>query len=166
MAPVDQYRKLDAARAAAGEYRLDGGTHGASGVDHIVCQHHVASRHIKRQGRAAHSGQVVFQTQIVAVETDVDTADGDVGLFDAADVITDAFGNRAAAAADAHQHYVLRALVLFHDLMGDTHQGAVQRRLVHELGFLSHLRHLLKGHKKSLPFPTRRTPGIRNPALC
>ena len=144
VAPVYQRRKLDSAGSAAGEHRLDSGAGGSARVQHVVHKDHIPVGDGAGQLRFFDHGAFGKLRQVVPVELDIDTAAGRLKPLDFADVLPDAPGDWLTPAADAHQHHIFRALVLLHDLVGDAHKRAAQRRLVHYLCF--------ELHRAALPF--------------
>ena len=80
--------------------------------------------------------------QVVAVERDVDDADGDGDALDLAQERGEAAGDVVAAAAQADEDDVGQALVLLEDLVGDAHEGAPDAGLVEYFRFRVHGRFL------------------------
>ena len=132
MAAVDQHGQLHAARPAMVEERVQRGADGAAGVEHIVADHHVAALHIEadrsRRNHRANAGR----GEIVAVKLDIEHARVHGPLFDAGDQLAQPFRQRNAAALDPHQGQILAAVALFHDLVGQAHQGALNLRGRHQ----------------------------------
>ena len=138
MPAVHQHRELYAARAAAGEHGLYRGARRAPGVQHVVRQHHVLRRHVEVELRPAHKGAFRDGRQIVPVKADVYTAAGNCHALYLLYVLLYHAGDRLTPAADADKHDVVHALVFLGDLVGDPHQRAAQRGLVHYLCFQLH----------------------------
>ena len=78
------------------------------------------------------------QRQIVAVECDVQRSDRH-GAFRLLDELTDALGQRHAAALNADQQQVFHALVVLDDLMRNALDGTAHRRFVHNVSLFAEL---------------------------
>ncbi len=135
---VDKDGELDAARAAAGKDGLDRGARRAPGIDDVVDEDDDLIRHVKGELRALDNGRVGQEGEIVPVKADIQTAAGNGAALDAPDIVADALGDRLAPAADADEDNVFHAAVLLDDLMGDAHERAAKRDLVHDLGLELH----------------------------
>ena len=118
--------ELDAARAAMVEERVQRGTNGAAGVEHIVDQHDIARVHIKADGARLHHRPYVVRGEIVAVEADVDVADRQVGAGQLTEERVEAAGQDGTASVDADDGEPRGLRVLLGDLMGDPSQGSPQ----------------------------------------
>ena len=62
--------------------------------------------------------------QVVAIERDVERADGDVFAGDLAQVVGDALGDRHAAAAHANERQIGKTAIMFEDFVGDSRERA------------------------------------------
>ena len=91
--------------------------------------------------------------EIVAVERDVHDADGDGGALDLEQKCGQAPGQVVAAAAQADEHDVCQALVLFEDFVRDAHQGTAHPGFVEYLGFCVHGRFLTSRDEFKVPKP-------------
>ena len=94
--------------------------------------HHVAALDIEADGSRRDHGANAGGGKVVAIELDVEHAGIDGALFDAGDQLAQPLGQRNAAALDAHQRQVFAAVALFHDLVGQAHQGALNLRGGHQ----------------------------------
>ena len=83
--------------------------------------------------------------EVVAIERDVQRADGNIDAIDAAHGLGDALGQRYAATADANEGKMLRAAAFLDNLMCQATQGAVDFGGGHQLGFFddAHVRVIL-----------------------
>lgn len=145
MAAVNEHAERNALRAAEIEKAVHGGANGASGVEDVVDEDEVHAVDAKGDiGRLQHGLGRDFR-EIVAIESDIESADGHVDAIDAAHGLGDALGERHAAAADADEGEMLRASAFFDNLMGQAAQGAVDLRGGHQLGFFddAHVRVIL-----------------------
>lgn len=133
VAAIDEHGQLDRPGTAEREDRLDRRAGGAAGVDHVVAEHDVAIGHVERQRGASGLGLLGDVAEIVAVESDVQTAAGHVLVLDLMDVAADTLGERLAPAADADEDDVVNPAVVLVDLVGNAHERAAHRRLVHDL---------------------------------
>ena len=100
VAAVDQYRQLNGQRAPEIGERVHGRANGAPGVQHVVHQHHVPgverAGNMRRLHRPALAG-----LEVVAVEGDVDGADGYVRAGVVLDEGAQPPGQRHPAGTDA-----------------------------------------------------------------
>ncbi len=84
VAAVDEHGELDAARASVIEEGVEGGTNGAAGVEDVVDQDDVLVLDVELHGAGADLGAMADGGEVVAVESDVEGADGDAVFLDAA----------------------------------------------------------------------------------
>ena len=104
---------------------------------HVVDQHHGAPVDVEADPRLVHLGRLGLQTDVVAVEGDVEHAHRHRGAFDALDLCGETPSEVVAAVGDTHQRDVAGALVTFDDLVGDAGEGTpdvvgVEQRAAHE----------------------------------
>ncbi len=124
MAPVDEYRELDALGATVVEERLDRCAHRASRVKHVVDDHHRRSRDVELDVRGVEHRSLGADREIVAVEADVDIADGDVLAADAGeDPVQTPCEDRAATVNSDQRRKPVR--IALDDLVADAREGAV-----------------------------------------
>ena len=83
--------------------------------------------------------------KVIAIQRDVEGADGYVDAVDAAHGARDALGERHSAAADADESKALCAPAFLHNLVGQALQGAVDLSRGHQLRFFddAHVRVML-----------------------
>ena len=102
VAAVDQHRQLNGQRTPEIRERVHGGANGASGVQHVIHQHHVPG--VERAGNMCRLQRPALAgLEVVAVERDVDGADGDLGAGVFLDEGAEPHGQRHAAGADADE---------------------------------------------------------------
>src|SRR5213078_2988420 len=133
-ATVDQYTERDAFGAPEIGQLVERGAHGAARIQHVVHDHRVLVRKVTRDVRLPDHGLGPDGLEIVAVQGDVERAARDLGggpcfLFD---VFGDAFSQLHAAALDANQHQVVRAVRQLDDFHGHTLQRPRHRAGVKE----------------------------------
>src|SRR5699024_7402513 len=122
VAAVDEDREAHDPGAAVVGQGVEGGTHGAAGVEHVVDEHDDpavdAGRGEARLVRRARGAAA----QVVAVHRHVEGADGHRLPLDLADELAESPRELHAAAGDAEQDDVLGTLVALDDLVGDAAQ--------------------------------------------
>src|SRR5690606_8024922 len=128
---VDQHGELDALWPAVVQDGVEGGSNRAAGEQDVVHQDDAAPRDRDRElGRAdARVGQ--GGRRVVAVQGDVDGAEGDRAL-ELPQVLREDLGDGHAAAADADQQQVFDSAVTLDDLPGDPPESAERVRAVQE----------------------------------
>ena len=119
------------------EQRVQRGARGASGVEHVVHQDDVLVLDVELHLALAHFGPVADGGEVVAIEGDVERADGHFGLLDAAQDLRQALRQRHAAAHDADQPEIVDAVVLLDDLVREPDDGALDFGGGHDLRFLA-----------------------------
>src|ERR1039457_2627386 len=142
---VDQHQQLHPGRAAVVEQRVQRGADGAAGVQHVVHQDDILTRHGKRNLRRAHHRLDVHRAQIVAIQVDVEDAHRDFPVFQALDLRRKPLRQRNAAAPDANKGELIQIFRLLQDLVSQPYQGPVDLRGAHELCFFAR-----DGHKGEL----------------
>ena len=128
VAAVDQDRELHGAGPAEVGQRVERGPDGAAGEEHVVDEDHPAAVDAagRQLGRAERAGGA--QPQVVAVEGDVERADGHLDVFEGADPLGQAAGQRDTPGRDAEQHGAGGAVGLLEDLMRDAVDHALRDR--------------------------------------
>ena len=119
VAAVDEDREPHGAGPAELGERVEGGADRATGVEHVVDEDDDLvvdatggdARAVRRAHRVA--------AQVVAVERDVELADGDRRPLDLLDARRETARERDAARGDAEEDEPLAALVAFEDLVTD-----------------------------------------------
>src|SRR5580692_1470481 len=135
MAAVDQDAERDALGPPEVEEAVHGGANGAAGVKHVVDEDEIHLVDAEADVGRLQNGLGRDFREIVAIESNVEGADGNVDAIDAAHGFGDALGQRYAAAADAYRSEVFRDAAFLDNLMGQTAQSAVDLRGGHQLGF-------------------------------
>src|SRR5277367_6630243 len=115
MAAVNQHAEADALGAAQIEETVHGGANGAAGVEHVVHDHQIAIIHAEADFVRVHDRLRSYGRKIVAIQSDVNRADGDFHAGEIFDGFREAFGERNAAAADPDQCEVIGAASFFYD---------------------------------------------------
>src|SRR5262249_26563670 len=125
VAAVGEDGELDAVGAAVVEQRLDGGAHGATGVEDVVDQHHghVVERELNVRGVDDRLALGTAPRDVVAVEGDVQVAEWNRRVDQALDQLAHARRNDRSAPVDSHHGDALTARLL-DDLVRDPHEGA------------------------------------------
>jgi hypothetical protein len=95
---VDHHRELDRARPADVDQGVHRGAHRASGVEHVVHQHHDLALDVHRDVAVADHRLVRDGGEIVAIERDVETPDHRGLALELCDLLGQALRNRIAAA--------------------------------------------------------------------
>ena len=125
MAAVDEYAERNALGAAEVEEAVHGGADGAAGVENVIDKDEVHAVDAKGNVGGLKNGLRRDFGEVVAIESDVEGADGDVDAVNAAHGLGNALGEGYATAADADQGKMLGAAAFLDNLMGQTPQGAV-----------------------------------------
>ena len=118
VAAVDEDRELDRPGATELGERVHGGAHGAAGVEHVVDEHHDPAGDVDGDLGGA-GGRDRPEADVVAVEGDVEGADGDVEVLELRDGVGEAAGDGQTPGVETHEHDVVGATVALHDLVGD-----------------------------------------------
>src|SRR5262249_13093998 len=132
MAAVPEHGEPDRLRTSEVDQRVERGAHRAAGGKHVGDEHPDMIRDgLRELGRLDHRLRR-DGGEVVAIERDVDDAEGHRMPFHLFDLFGDALADGDAAAADADDHQVLRAAVFFEDLDGHApdragHAGAVEQ---------------------------------------
>src|SRR5262249_58271307 len=144
---VDEDRELHGLRPAEIDDGVERRADRPSREEHVVDEDDGLALDGERNLRAAHHGDPAH-AEVVAVERDVERADGERRAVDAGDGGGKPLGEGDAASAQPHEGQVLGAAVALQDLVGDTGEGSV------EGGFVENLRLVSKatsvGHRLSL----------------
>ena len=130
MAAVDQHGQLHAGRAADVHQRVERGADGAAGEQHVVDEHDRHAVDIERDLGGMYFGAEI-RSEIVAVQADVQPAQGDLHPLDGLDALREPLRQQVAARDDAHKRQIAGALVGLEDLMRDAREGSVDLLRVH-----------------------------------
>ena len=153
MAPVDEHRELDPLRPAEVDQRVHRGTHRPAGEEHVVDEEDAPPVDGERDVGPLHHRVLEAAVQVVAVERDVDHAEGwRHAALDLADRLADALGQVHATRADADQRQLLGALVALEDLVRDADERALDGERVHHLPAVG-------GHRRARDSKTPPRPG-------
>ena len=177
MAAIDEDGEPDRPRPPELAQRVHRGAHRAAGVQHVVDEHDGGVVDLERHVRALDERRVA-EPRVVAVELDVERADGDVRAL----VLRDRRGEPPcegnAAALDADEHEPGRAGLLLDDLVGDAdHRPADLIRghdpaAVHRCSLPASLGHppahgpAIEGRRSSVPLARRLSRPGSSPRSC
>ena len=98
-----EHGELHGPRAAEVDQLVERGPHGAAGIEDVVAEDHHAVVDRARQVGALDLRLGADGREVVAIESDVEDADGDLDRLQALDLGGDLLGERDAAGADADQ---------------------------------------------------------------
>ena len=162
---VDEHRQLDRARPAEVHQRVHRGPDRPAREQDVVHQDHGLARDVEADRGLVDLGRLGAQTDVVAVEGDVEDPDRDGRPLDPADLRGEAPGQVVTPIGDAHERHVLHALVALADLVGDPGQRAPDVDGLHHRG----------AHTRTPPRPQpggavvcvhwHSLPGLTGPAL-
>ena len=113
------------------EQGVERGADGAAGVEHVVHEHDVLAGDGELDVGGIVNGFFGDGGKIVAVEIDVEDADGHFALFELLDFGSQTHGQGDAAAADSDEGEFVKVLRLLENLVGETHQSAVDLGSAH-----------------------------------
>ncbi len=135
MAALDKNAERDAPGAPEVEKAVHGGADGAAGVEHVVNEDQVHIIHAEGNvGRLQHGVGRDFG-KVIAIESDVEGAHGNVNAVNAAHGARDALGEGYATAADTDERKVFGAARFLHDFMGQALKSTVNFGGGHQLRF-------------------------------
>src|SRR5207302_2162785 len=103
---VDQDRQLDRVRPAEVHQRIHGRADRSSRVEDVVDQHDAPAGDVERDPRLVDLGGLRAESDVVAIEGDVEDAHSNGGPLDAFDLRGQAFGQAIAAVGDADQDQI------------------------------------------------------------
>src|ERR1700758_904556 len=119
------------------EEGVQSGTDRTSGVEHVVHEDYDFSRDREADLRLLHHGFGTEGGKIVAVERDIEGTHGDGGLLNTPDHLGQALGKGISPPAAAYEAEVAHAIVFFDNLMGQTHQCALDFGGRHQLALFA-----------------------------
>src|SRR6185437_15467514 len=137
MATVDEDEELDALGSAVVEECVERGTDGAAGVEDVIHQDDVAAFDVEADLTLLDDRTDVTRREVVTIEADVEHAHVDGLALDGLDELADTLRERNAAALNADEADVGRAIVALDDLMRETDEGALDLRRGHEAALLA-----------------------------
>jgi hypothetical protein len=100
--------------------------------DRYKAQHHVAALDVDSDGARRDHWANIRSRQVVTVELNIEYPCFDRALLNAGDQLSEPLSQRYAAAFDADQGQILAAIALFHDLVRQAHQCALDLRGRHQ----------------------------------
>ncbi len=133
VAPVDHHGQLYGPGPAEVGEGVEGGPDGAPGEEHVVDQHHDLAGQVDRDV-GDRLGQDRAQADVIAVEGDVEGAQGDVGLLDLVQVVHQQPGQPDAAGLETDDHHLVESVVALDDLVGHAPHGPTDVVGAHHLG--------------------------------
>ena len=126
------HREPDRRRAAEVDQGVHRGADRATREQDVVDEHDGSPGDVEVDARLVDLGRVRAHPDVVAVEGDVEGADGHARALDPVDLRRQAPGEIVAAGGDADQRDVRGAPVAFEDLVRDPRHGSTDLRLLHE----------------------------------
>ncbi len=142
MAAVDQDGQADGPRPPEVDQGIHRAANGSAGIQHVVDEDDRGAVEVEGQVRALDDGLLGDQREVVAVEGDVECADGDAHALVFLDRVSDPPRERYAAPLDADEGQVLRTRLLLDDLVGDPDDSSPDLIVRHDLAV---------GHRMTLP---------------
>lgn len=134
---VDQHAQRDALRPPQVKQAIHGGADRPAGVKDVIDQHEIHAVHGEIDVRGLQHGLWRDFGQVVAIQGDVENADGNFDPIDTAHCSRNSFGQGHAAPAYTDEGKIARAATFFDDLMGEALQSAVNFRRGHQLTFFN-----------------------------
>ncbi len=122
MAAVDQDRQAHGPRPAVVGQLVERGPHGAAGIEDVVAEHHHLVFDLEGRWLPLTTGRGADRRQVVAVEGDVERADGELLALHPLDLLGQPLGQRQAAGADADQAQVADIRMALEQLAGHAPQ--------------------------------------------
>jgi hypothetical protein len=145
VAAIDEHAQRDALGAAEVKQAVHGGANGAAGVKDVVDEDEVHAVHGEGDIRGLQDGLRRHFGEVVAIESDVQSANGNVHSIDSAHGARDPLGERHSAAADADKGQAFCPPTFLHNLVSKALQSAVDFGRGHQLRFFdnAHVRVML-----------------------
>src|SRR6266849_722284 len=103
MAAIDQHEKLHLTGSPVKEERVHGGAYGTAGEEYIVHQDDFLIANREADFRLLHHGFGTERGEVVAVERNVERADGNWSLLPLPNDLCQPLRNRDSPAANSHQ---------------------------------------------------------------
>src|ERR1019366_5204650 len=108
--------------ATVGEQRLDRGADGATGEEDVVDDHDSETGEVEVDVGGVQDGGVGSRGDVIAVEADVEVAEGNVGVEQLLEQDVQTLGEEGSAAVDPHQRGDGITGVALEDLVRDARQ--------------------------------------------
>src|SRR5579885_1312056 len=141
MAAINQNQQLHARGPAVIEQGVERGPDGAAGVQHVVHQNDVAAGDRERDFGAVDHGRLPDRGKIVAIQVDVENADGNFALLQRFNFLGKPLRQGNAPAADADKRQTVQIRRALQNLVRQPHQGAVDFAGAHQLTYFPRGRH-------------------------
>src|SRR5437879_11909504 len=107
---------------------VEGGARGAAGIKYVVDQHDLFTLHGKADFRFLHHGLRPQGRKVIAIESDIESTDGNLLLFDLLNHFAQPFGNGDAATADSDQSQAVDTTVFSQAFVSEPPQRAFNPR--------------------------------------
>jgi len=133
VAPVDEDGELNRRRPAQVDELIERGADCPARIEDVVDQDHVLVIQIEDDIRPFELGLLEFTEEIIAVQRDVEGADGECDPLDLLDLPGDAPGDELAPRSDPHDHDAFGPFVLLEDLVCEPGDGAFEPGLIDDL---------------------------------
>ena len=137
MSAVHQHRQLDRPRPSEINERIQSGTDGPAGVEHVVDEDDVLAIDVEEDLRGLQLRLFKLAQQIIPVQRDIEKANLQLDTLRLLDFPGDPFREEFAARPDPDDDNALRPLVSLEDLVSQTGQRSVNADSVHDLGLQS-----------------------------
>ena len=120
---VHHHRELDAGGATEVHERIECGTDGAAGEEDIVNEDDLLPSDVIEDVRGLQLRLLQTTAEVIAIERDIETADGNGGVFHLRDLGSDAACEEITARTDADDAKRCGTFVPFEDLVGESVDG-------------------------------------------
>src|SRR5215470_10978247 len=137
MASIHEDGQLDHTRAPEVDDGIERRPNRPAGVEDIIDQHDRPVRHRKRDVGGPQDRGLPLEREVIPVERDVESTDGDRLAADRLQTHGDPARKRHAARPNAHQCEAVGPARPLDDLVGDPGEGAIDPGLVEHLGLLA-----------------------------
>ena len=139
VAAIDQDAERNALRTTEIKESIHGGADGASGIKNVIDEDEVHAVYAERDMGGLQNGLRGDLGQIIAIEGDVEGADGNIDAINATHGPCNALREGHAAATDSDEGEISSASAFFDNLVSKALQRAVNLRSRHELSFFDDL---------------------------
>src|ERR1017187_1757765 len=134
---VDEHGQLNAPGPAEIIQRVHGGPDGPAAEQHVINKHHRLPGHVEWNNRGLDVGGGA-SAKVVPVHTDIQAAVGYGVAPNPRQQLAHSPRQRHSAALDANEHHLAASFVAFDNFMGNTREGALNRRGVQDKGGVRH----------------------------
>src|ERR1700761_945351 len=137
MTAIDEDQQTHGTRTAMIEERVQRGADGAARVEHVIQKNNITALDVEADLTLCHFRATAARRQVIPVERDVEHADLHRLPLDPLDHLCNALCQGHTAALDADKSKIAASLLLFHDLVRQADQCAVDLRRGHETAFFA-----------------------------